>query len=179
MIISAFGMYIVCSFLQFVAVVIIYAVLSGENINSKREDSADRFLKSRIFRRITLPINIILLIFSFYYIYSSAYLESIKDIYKLKASYHYNMGNFLHLSNTINEKAVIKEVSDKVIIDVANFSQSTRASEAYTDYVQRVSAYNWHLADSEAIRYDSIISRLVNGWLCPIPKDIKYISIKD
>jgi len=100
------------------------------------------------------------------------------DVEKLVVQSECNLNNILTLANNINEKAVVRTENDRIIIDVANFSQSTITSEVYVSYVNEVNKYNQELAEFKVKSKRSIINILIFGWYPEIPESLKYIKIK-
>lgn len=137
------------------------------------------FFGSKISKIFYIIVIISIIGFSLYITFANVYIESIKEINSLKVSYNYGLDNLLYLSNTINKKAVVKTEHDKLIIDVANLSQSTKASSVYVSYVNNVNRYNHKLAEEQAKRFDSIVCKMKYGWLVPIPEELRYILIRD
>jgi hypothetical protein len=168
------------SFLVSLFYVLVFAFTS---LADSGEDESKKITKILFCSKISKVFHIIVLIsiisFSSYITFANVYIELIKEINSLKVSYNYGLDNLLYLSNTINEKAVVKTEHDKLIIDVANLSQSTKASSVYVSYVNNVNRYNHKLAEEQSKRFDSIVCKMKYGWLVPIPEELRYILIRD
>jgi uncharacterized membrane protein (DUF485 family) len=100
------------------------------------------------------------------------------DVEKLVVQSECNLNNILTLANNINEKAIVKTEDDRIIVDVANFSQSTITSGVYVSYVNEVNRYNKELAEFKVKSKRSIMNILIFGWYPEIPESLKYIKIK-
>jgi hypothetical protein len=132
------------------------------------------FTETKWFPIITAIILLVCIVGS---ILSVPYQKQI-DIENLKVKYDYNLGNVLNLANSMNEKVIIKTENDRIIIDVANLSQSTITSSVYIDYVNQVNIYNKELAEFKVKSRKGFMNKLYYGLYPELPDDIKYIKIK-
>lgn len=139
-----------------------------------QNDIDNPFTEIKWFPIITIIIVIMCIIGS---ILSTPYYKQI-EIENLKVKYEYNLNNILNLANSMNEKIIIKTENDRLIIDVANLSQSTITSSIYIDYVKNVNQYNEQLAEFKVKCRKGFMNKLYYGLYPELPEDIKYIKIK-
>lgn len=126
------------------------------------------------FKRIFLGVFLITFGCFSFYDYSNQYEVNAQ----VKTSYEYSLENILILANSMNEKVAFKAVGRRLIVDVANMSQSSKTSNVYISYVNDVETYNKALTDI-TVRCDrSFRSILSYGFLPPVPEGIKFIKIK-
>lgn len=108
----------------------------------------------------------------------SNYYTTMIDLEKLSSDYEYNLNNILTLARQINEKVVIKTAGDRIIIDVANLSQSTITSNVYISYVDSANKYNNQFAEYKVKCSKGFFRTLAYGFYAELPSNLKYIQIK-
>jgi hypothetical protein len=107
----------------------------------------------------------------------TTYFSKTEELEKLRVSANYNVQNILTLANNLNEKAVVKTTNNEIIVDVANFSQSTITSDVYKQYVVAINTYNATLAEFKVRCKPGLIYRIYYGVYPDLPEDLKYIKI--
>lgn len=100
------------------------------------------------------------------------------DAEKLKVQYECNLNNTLTLAQNMNEKVVVRNEMDKVIVDVANLSQSSITSSVYSSYVSNVNMFNEQLAEYSVISKRTVGNVLMWGFKYRLDPEVKYIKIK-
>jgi len=106
------------------------------------------------------------------------YASKIPEIADLRTDAKYSLNNILILANSMNEKVIVKIDNDKLIVDVANMSQSSKTSDVYISYVNNVNSYNTKLSALRAKGERTWVNILYYGFYPPISDELKFIQIK-
>ena len=86
--------------------------------------------------------------------------------------------NYKTLVLNMNKIAVVDHSKDKIIIDLANFKQSTNTSEVFKNWVATANEFNIFLAQEKAKRQIGFFGHLWYGWRYPINENLKFIEVK-
>jgi hypothetical protein len=100
------------------------------------------------------------------------------DVYDLEAIQQNIMFNYKTLTLNMNKVAVVKYDTNKIIVDFANFKQSTNTSEALIAWVSNANEFNRSLAREKAKREGGVFSKLWYGWRYPLSNTLKFIEVK-